>query len=43
MNEDTYTGYPLLKSSSISWFKTLAKVAGIQKTYSTKQEYIKTI
>jgi hypothetical protein len=43
MNEDTYTGYPPIKSSSIRWFKTLAKVAGIQKKYSTKEEYIKTI
>jgi hypothetical protein len=43
MNEDIYTGYPPMKSSSISWFKTLAKVAGIQNKYYTKQEYIKMI
>lgn len=43
INEDTYTGHPPMKSSSISWFKMLAKVAGIQKQYSTKEEYIKII
>ena len=43
VNEDRYTGYPKPLESSLYWFKMLAKVAGINKEYKTKKEYIKAI
>lgn len=43
VNEDTYSGDPKPPASSLEWYQTLAKVANIQKTFSTKKGYINAI